>query len=117
MYAFDSVAVNAGRLRNSVTVTAEGASESVSVELDNDVEEADAAAAPVEAGEEEEVEEDVEEVAVIQKDGQLVNCKKIGEAPNVETNMLSGINSLSLLSCRRCNGPANASFANPRALL
>ena len=44
MYAFDSVLVNAGRLRNSVTVTAEGAAGSVSVELEDDVEEADAAA-------------------------------------------------------------------------
>lgn len=39
----------------------------MSVELEDDVEEADLAAAPVEAGEMEE--EDVEEVAVIRKQG------------------------------------------------
>lgn len=85
VYAFDSVLVKAGRLRNSVTVTAEGAAGSVSIELEDDVEEADVAAAPVEAGEEEE--KDVDSVVSL------------------------------LLSCRRSNCPANASFANPRALL
>lgn len=74
MYAFDSVLVKAGRLRNSVTVTAEGAAGSVSIELEDDVEEADVAAAPVEAGEEEE--KDVDSVAVIRKDGWLANCRK-----------------------------------------
>ena len=67
MYAVDLVLVNAGRLRNSVTVKAEGATGSVFVELEDEVEEADAAVAPVEAGEGEE--EVAEEDAVIWKDG------------------------------------------------
>lgn len=77
MYAVDSVLVKAGRLRNSVTVTspsvAEGAAASVSVELEEGMEEVEAAAAAVEAGEMEE--EDMED-AVIQKDGRLINWRK-----------------------------------------
>lgn len=67
VYAVDLVLVNAGRLRNSVTVKAEGAAGSVFVELEDEVEEADAAVAPVEAGEGEE--EVAEEDAVIWKGG------------------------------------------------
>ena len=68
MYAVDSVLVNAGRLRNSVTVkgpsVVEGAAASVSVELEEGVREVEAA----DAGEAEE-EEDVEEAAVTRKRG------------------------------------------------
>ena len=78
MYAVDSVLVNAGMLRNSVTVTgpsvADGAAASASVELGDALEEAEAAAAPVDAAEVEE--EDVEEVAAIQKDGLLASCRR-----------------------------------------
>ena len=71
MYAVDSVLVNAGMLRNSVTVTgppapsAEGAAASVSVELGEGVGECEVAAAVAafEAGEVEE--EDAEDVAAI----------------------------------------------------
>lgn len=73
MYAFDSVLVNAGMLCISVTVTgplvAEGAAASVSVELEEGVEEVEAAAEAIEVGEEEE--EDMEDVAVIQRNGCL----------------------------------------------
>ena len=76
MYAVDSVLVNAGMLRNSVTVTgpsvAEGAAASASVELEEGMGEAEAAAEAIEAGEvEEEEEEDVEDVAVNRKHGCL----------------------------------------------
>ena len=68
VYAVDSVLVNAGRLRNSVTVkgpsVVEGAAASVSVELEEGVREVEAAG----AGEAEE-EEDVEEAAVTRKRG------------------------------------------------
>ena len=68
MYAVDSVLVNAGRLRNSVTVkgpsVVEDAAASVSVELEEGVREVGAA----DAGEAEE-EEDVEEAAVTGKRG------------------------------------------------
>lgn len=67
VYAVDSVLVNAGRLRNSVTVkgpsVVEDAAASVSVELEG-VREVEAA----DAGEAEE-EEDVEEAAVTRKGG------------------------------------------------
>ena len=67
VYAVDSVLVNAGMLRNSVTVTGpsvtEGAAASESVELEEGVGEAEAAAAAVEVGETEG--EDVADFAVI----------------------------------------------------
>ena len=66
MYAVDSVVVNAGRLRNSVTVKGpsgvEDAAAGVSVELEEGEREVEAA----DAGEAEE-EEDVEEAAVTGK--------------------------------------------------
>ena len=67
VYAVDSVLVNAGMSRNSVTVTgpsvAEGAAASESVELEEGVGEAEAAAAAVEVGETEG--EDVEDFAMV----------------------------------------------------
>ena len=61
--------MNAGIIRNTVTgpSVAEGAAASVSVELEEAVWEAEAAAEAVEAGEVEEA--DVEDVAVVRKDG------------------------------------------------
>ena len=115
MYAVDSVLVNAGRLRNSVTVkgpsVVEDAAASVSVELEEGVREVVA----VDAGEAEE-EEDVEEAAVTGARGRSANCRKSWELPSV-TEKLGGLHSPSLLTCRRSNGSAIASFANPRALL
>ena len=68
MYAVDSVLVNAGRLRNSVTVKGpsgvEVAAAGVSVELEEGVREAETA----DAGEAE-GEEDVEEAAVTGRRG------------------------------------------------
>lgn len=52
---------------------ADGAAAGVSVELKDGLEEAEAAAAPVDAAEMEE--EDVEDVAAIQNDGLLANCR------------------------------------------
>ena len=77
MYADDTVLVNAGMIRNTVTgpSVAEDAAAGVSVELEEAVGEAEAAAAAVEAGEVEE--DDAEDVAVIRTDGELANYRNI----------------------------------------
>ena len=81
VYAVDSVLVNAGMFRNSVTVTGpsgpsvtEGAAAGESVELEEDVGEAEAAAVAVAVGEMEGV--DVEDFATIRRDGGLANFRK-----------------------------------------
>ena len=78
VYAVDSVLVNAGMLRNSVTVTdpsvTEGAAASEPIELEEGVGEAEAAAVAVEAGEMEEA--DTGDLAMIRRDGGLANFRK-----------------------------------------
>ena len=78
VYAVDSVLVNAGMFRNSVTVTGpsvtEGAAAGESMELEEDVVVAEAAAVAVAVGEMEG--EDVEDFAMIRRDGGLANFRK-----------------------------------------